>query len=255
MLLAIDSGNTNIVFAVFDGDNLLGKWRIATDRRKTSDEYGLLIIRFLELKNIAKEKITDIIIASVVPQAMFDLKKMCSDYFSVKPLVVGEIDVKVGVKTDLINKSEIGADRLVDVLAAYRKFGGDVIVIDFGTATTFNVVDSSANYLGGVICPGINLSLQALHLEAAKLPQVAVEKPKKVVASSTIEAMQSGIYFGYIGLIEGIVSRIKTELGKNMKVVATGGLADLFAKATNVIDHSEPDLTIFGLKEMFLLNS
>lgn len=254
MLLAIDAGNTNTVFAVFDEKKLLGKWRVVTDSDRTSDEYALVITQFLEMGGLAKRKINAVIIANVVPQAMFSLKMMCRKYFACEPLVVGEENVQTGVGIVIDSKTEVGADRLVDALAAFNRFGGNTIVVDFGTATTFNVVDKNGNYAGGLICPGINLSLKALHLAAARLPEVAVAKPGKVIGTSTVEAMQSGIYWGYVGLIEGIIKKIKAEIDSDVRVVATGGLASLFCSDVSVIEHLEPDLTIFGLQEMYELN-
>lgn len=254
MLLTIDAGNTNTVFAVFDKKKLIGKWRIVTDRNRTSDEYALAITQFLEMGGIKQNKITAVIIANVVPQAMFPLRTMCKEYFNCKPVVVGEDGVKPGIGIVFEHTTEIGADRLVNALAAFNRFGGNTIVVDFGTATTFDVVDKNGNYAGGVICPGINLSIKALHIAAAKLPEVAVAKPVKVVGTSTIEAMQSGIYWGYVGLIEGIIKKIQEETGQKMQVVATGGLASLFYGDGVIIQHLEQDLTIYGLQEMYELN-
>lgn len=255
MLLTIDAGNTNTVFAVFDKKKLMGKWRIVTDRNRTSDEYAIAITQFLEMGGIKQKKINAVIIANVVPQAMFPLRTMCKEYFACNPVVVGEDGVKFGIGVILERQSEIGADRLVNALAAFNRFGGNTIVVDFGTATTFDVIDGNGNYAGGVISPGINLSIKALHIAAAKLPEVAVAKPAKVVGTSTIEAMQSGIYWGYVGLIEGIIKKIIEETGQKMQVVATGGLAALFYEDGGVIGHLEPDLTIYGLQEMYELNS
>ncbi len=254
MLLTIDAGNTNTVFAVFDENILAGKWRIVTDRNRTSDEYALAITQFLEMGGIKREKINAVIIANVVPQAMFQLRTMCKEYFKCEPLVIGEAGVNVGIGIAIERKNEIGADRLVNALAAFNRFGGNTIVVDFGTATTFDVIDSGGNYAGGVIAPGINLSIKALHIAAAKLPEVAIAKPEKVIGTSTIEAMQSGIYWGYVGLIEGIIRKINEEIGRDMTVVATGGLASLFFKTGGIIKYLEPDLTISGLQEIYELN-
>ncbi len=254
MLLTIDAGNTNTVFAVFDKKKLVGKWRVVTDRNRTSDEYALTITQFMEMGGIKQKKITAVIIANVVPQATFQLHTMCKEYFSCEPLVVGDDGVNIGIGIAIERKNEIGADRLVNALAAFNRFGGNTIVVDFGTATTFDVIDSNGSYAGGVIAPGINLSIKALHIAAAKLPEVAVTRPDMVIGTSTVEAMQSGIYWGYVGLIEGITRKIKEEVGHNMTVVATGGLASLFIKATEVIEYLEPDLTIYGLKEVYDLN-
>ncbi len=254
MLLTIDTGNTNTVFAVFREDEIIGKWRIVTDRSRTSDEYALSLIQFLALFNVKKEEIKNVIIACVVPQSLFALKTMCKEYFLCSPLIVGEDGVDAGIGIAIERKNEIGADRLVNAIAAYKKYGANTIVIDFGTATTFDVINKNGYYAGGVIAPGINLSIKALHIAAAKLPEVAVAKPEKVVGTSTVEAMQSGIYWGYIGLIEGIVNQIKNEIGEEMNVIGTGGLASLFFKGTNIIKYLEPDLTIYGLKEIYVIN-
>jgi len=254
MLLTIDAGNTNTVFAVFNKDEVAGQWRIATDRDRTSDEYALAISQFLEMGNISSKSIDAVIIANVVPQAMFQLRTMCKKFFNITPIVVGDEGVNLGVGVVLERKNEVGADRLVNALAAYNRFGGNTIVVDFGTATNFDVIDKDGNYAGGVISPGVNLSIKALHIAAAKLPEVAITKPEKVIGTSTVGAMQSGIYWGYVGLIEGIINKIREEIGCDINVVATGGLASLFFKATDLIGHLEPDLTIHGLKEMYELN-
>lgn len=254
MLLTIDAGNTNTVFAVFDKNTLVGKWRITTERSRTADEYALAITQFLEMGGIKQKKINAVIIANVVPQAMFPLRTMCIEYFNCKPIIVGEDGANIGIGIAIEHKNEIGADRLVNALAAFNRYQGNTIVIDFGTATTFDVINFEGSYCGGVICPGINLSIKALHIAAARLPEVAVAKPAKVIGTSTVEAMQSGIYWGYVGLVEGIIKGIKREIGKNMTVVATGGLASLFSEATDVIEKLEPDLTIYGLKEIYELN-
>lgn len=254
MLLTIDAGNTNTVFAVFDKEELAGKWRIVTDRNRTSDEYALAITQFLEMGGINYKKIDAVIIANVVPQAMFQLRAMCMEYFKCEPLVVGDENVKLGIEIAIERKSEIGADRLVNALAAFNRFGGNTIVVDFGTATTFDVINKNGEYAGGVISPGINLSIKALHVAAAKLPEVAVAKPLRVIGTSTVEAIQSGIYWGYVGLIEGIISRIKAEVGNDMRSVATGGLAPLFFNQGDIMQNLEPDLTIYGLKEIYELN-
>ncbi len=251
MLLAIDAGNTNTVFAVFDGEKVRGQWRLSTNRKRTADEYAVALSQFFALDGLDKAEISGVIIATVVPQNLFALKTMCRNYIGCNPLVVGEGDVNVGIEVKVERAAEVGADRLVNSVAAYKRYGGNVIIIDFGTATTFDVIDEGGAYLGGVIAPGINLSIDALHAAAAKLPQVDVAKPAHVIGRSTVEAMQSGVYWGYVGLIEGIVSRIKNERGCEMKVLATGGLAPLFAKATDVIENLEGDLTIFGLRLIF----
>ena len=256
MLLVIDAGNTNVVFAVFDGNKLVGQWRISTDAKRTSDEYGVWLTQVLEHSGIAPKKITGAVLASVVPQALFDLRQLAKKYFNCELLVIGDprLKIKTGVKVVIDNPKEVGADRLVNAFAAWKKYKKALIVIDFGTATTFDVVNSEGNYIGGVIAPGVNLSLDALQKAAAKLPTVAIQKPDKVIGTATVGAMQSGIYYGYIGLIEGISKRIMTEYDKKMLVIATGGLASLYTKACPLIEKLEPDLTIFGLKDLYEMN-
>lgn len=250
MLLAIDAGNTNTVFAIFEGEKLLGKWRMATDARRTADEYAVWLLQLMGTKKLAAKDVTQAIIATVVPQTLFALKTLCRQYMKADALVVGSEDVDVGMKVEVTTPSEVGADRLVNAVAARKQHGNGLIILDFGTATTFDVVSHKGTYAGGVIAPGINLSLEALHRAAAKLPNVAVTKPKRVIGKGTVTAMQSGIFYGYLGLIEGIISRIKAETGKKMKVIATGGLAPLFAKSTTAIDELDEDLTIWGLREI-----
>lgn len=254
MLLAIDSGNTNTVFAVFDGEKRLAEWRAATDPKRTADEHGVWLRQLITGAGLEVESIDQAIIATVVPEALFGLTGLCSKYFGAEPLIVGKPGVDIGVGVLLDKPAEVGADRLVNAASAHRRYGGPLIVIDFGTATTFDIVDKDGNYSGGVIAPGINLSLDALDRAAAKLPRVGIERPETVIGSNTIGAMQSGVYWGYVSLIEGLVSRIQDEFGTEMKIVATGGLAPLFAEATSVIEHIDSDLTIRGLAEIFLRN-
>lgn len=254
MLLAIDSGNTNTVFAVFDGDDLKGEWRSSSDARRTADEYGVWLSQLMSLSHISPADVSDCIVATVVPETLFSLKTLCRKYFGCDPLVVGENGVKIGIKVLVETPDEVGADRLVNAVAAHGRYRGPMIIIDFGTATTFDVVDANGNYCGGVIAPGINLSLDALHMAAAKLPRIAVQKPSTVIGRRTVPAMMSGVYWGYIGLIEGLVTRIKNEFGEDMKVVVTGGLAPLFADGTSVIDLLDPDLTLRGLAEIYRIN-
>jgi type III pantothenate kinase len=254
MLLAIDSGNTNIVFALFDGDELRGEWRSSTDSDRTADEYGVWLTQLMAMEAIDRKRVDSCIIASVVPAMMFTLKQLCRRYFGREALVVGDEGVTLGLDVLIDRPEEVGADRLVNAVAAHRYYQGPLIVIDFGTATTFDVVDGAGNYCGGAIAPGINLSLEALHAAAAKLPRVAIGRPKSVIGKATVPAMRSGIYWGYVGLIEGLVSRISQEFGQKMTVVATGGLAPLFAEATAVIDHLQSDLTLRGLLEIYRRN-
>lgn len=254
MLLAIDSGNTNIVFAVYDGDILRGEWRASTDSERTADELGVWLTQLLTIEGLNRLDITAAIVASVVPAMVFGLKTLCRRYFRCEPLVVGDDGVDLGLSILLDRPEEVGADRLVNAVAAHKCYKGPLIVIDFGTATTFDVIDGKGNYCGGAIAPGINLSLEALHAAAAKLPRVAIGRPKQVIGRATVPAMQSGIFWGYVGLIEGLVSRIKEEFGSEMYVVATGGLAPLFADATKAINALDADLTLRGLLEIHRRN-
>lgn len=254
MLLVIDTGNTNTVFAVFDGDSIAGQWRMATDARRTADEYGVWLLQIMAHENINPKNIQAAIMSSVVPQANFALRMLTRNYFSTELLIVGEPDVTLGIGVKIDRPRDVGADRLVNAIAAWHKKKQSLIIVDFGTATTFDVVDTNGDYIGGIIAPGINLSLEALHRAAAKLPNIAVEPPPRIIGKDTISAMQSGIYFGYVGLIEGIVKRIMEEYGSTMQVIATGGLAPLFAKATPVINTLEPNLIIDGLKLIYEKN-
>jgi type III pantothenate kinase len=255
MLLAIDAGNTNIVFAVFDGESVRGEWRASTHTDRTADELGVWLMQLLTTAGLRREDVTSAIIASVVPAMVFGLKTLCRRYFACDPVVVGDEGVELGIQVLLDRPEEVGADRLVNAVAAHLCYQGPLIVIDFGTATTFDVVDADGNYCGGAIAPGINLSLEALHMAAAKLPRVAIGRPKQVIGKATVPAMQSGIFWGYVGLIEGLVRRIEEEHGGTMLVVATGGLAPLFAEATPVIGRLDPDLTLRGLLEIHRRNA
>ncbi len=254
MLLVVDVGNTNTVFAVFSGEKLTGTWRISSVRDRTADEYALALSELLALGGIELKKISGIIISSVVPQTIFPLKMFSRKYLAMEPLVVGD-GVKLPIKVKIDRPTEVGADRLVNAVAAFEKYASPSVILDFGTATTFDVIGAKGDYMGGVIAPGINLSIDALHRAAAKLPEIAVERPEKVIGTNTVAAMQSGVYWGYVGLIEGIVAKIRAEYKKPMKVIATGGLSPLFAKATKIIDALEPDLTIHGLKILYGLNT
>ena len=255
MLLAIDSGNTNIVFAVFDDNGVLqGEWRSSTDPNRTADEFGVWLTQLMDLGGLSRRDIDAAIVATVVPATLFALKILCKKYFGVLPLVVGEEGVDFGIQVLVDHPEEVGADRIVNAVAAYETYGGPLIVIDFGTATTFDVADDDGNYIGGAIAPGINLSLEALHTAAAKLPRVAINRPEKVIGKGTVSAMQSGIFFGYVSMIEGMISRIQAEYGKEMSVVATGGLGRLFTSVTDAIQKNDPDLTLRGLLAIHRLN-
>ena len=251
MLLAINANNTNTVFALWDGDRLRGSWRTATDTRRTADEYVVWLDHLMTLADLSRRDIEAAIIASVVPEANFNLLRLCRAYCHSEPLVVGEPGVAVGARALVDRPEEVGADRLVNTVAAHERYGGPLIVVDFGTATTFDVVDADGNYRGGVIAPGINLSLQALAMAAAKLPSVPIARPATVIGTSTVVCMQSGIFWGYVGLIEGLVARIRSEFGAPMRVVATGGLAPLFDGATAAIEHIDAELTLWGLRLVY----
>ncbi len=249
-LLAVDVGNTNTVFAIYKDREPLGQWRISTIRDRTGDEYSAALTQLMALDGIDHREVRDVVISSVVPQALPALKGMCRHVFDCIPKIVGE---NLGVTIDIAidNPREVGADRLVNAVAAHSRYGGPLIVVDFGTATTFDVVDGDGRYCGGVIATGINLSLEALNRAAAKLPRVAVERPDRVIGGSTVTAMQSGVYWGYVSMIEGMVRRIRTEFGTEMTVIATGGLGGLFADGTDSIEHYDRDLTMAGLVELF----
>ena len=253
MLLVIDSGNTNIVFAVFDdGDKVVGEWRSSTDTERTTDEFGVWLNQLMGLAGIEPARITAAIIATVVPATLFSLKTLCRKYFGCEPKVIGEAGVDLGIAALVDSPDDVGSDRLVNAVAAHSRYGGPLIIVDFGTATTFDVVDADGNYFGGVIAPGINLSLEALHRAAAQLPRIAVRRPETVIGKRTVPAMMSGVYWGYIGLIEGLVMRIRDEFGvADMTVVATGGLAPLFAEGTDVIEHLDLEMTLRGLAEIY----
>ncbi len=247
MLLAIDCGNTNTVFALFDGDKKVDQWRCTTDDRRTADEYAVWLAQLLSLKGFTLEFITDVVIACVVPTALLGLKSFSERYFKLRPLVVGASGIDLGIKILIDRPQDVGEDRLVNAIAAHEKYKGALIVIDFGTATSFDIVDAAGNFKGGVLAPGVNLSAEALYRAAARLPRVAIAKPPSVIGKATVPAMQSGLYWGYVAMVEGIVARIKAEYGKPMKVIATGGLAALFADATPIIQSIDPDITLRGL--------
>jgi len=247
MLLAIDAGNTNIVFAVYDGKDVRAEWRAVTKTARTADEYAVLLSPLLALNGLKFSDLQSAIIATVVPAALFDLRQLCRRYLNCEPLVVKDPNVDLGIKIRIDRPEAVGADRLVNAVAAHERYKGALIVLDFGTATTFDIVGDNGDYEGGVIAPGINLSAEALHKAAAMLPRVALSRTQAVIGKDTVPAMQSGLYWGYIGLIEGLVARIKTEYAKPMTVIATGGLAKVFYKQTPAIDHLDADLTIRGL--------
>lgn len=250
MLLAVDIGNTNVVFALCEDSKIRAEWRIRTDIHRTADEYAVWLYTLMSQEKLAAKDVSAAIVSSVVPDANFALKTFIRKHMNVEPQVITSGEVDVGMKVLIDNPRELGADRLINAFAAWESFKQPMIIIDFGTATTFDVVSGKGEYMGGVIAPGINLSLEALQKAAAKLHGIAIQHPEKVIGQNTTTAMQSGIFYGYAGLIEGIVARIKAERGEPMKVVATGGLAPLYAQATKVIDEVDGDLTIRGLMRL-----
>jgi len=249
MLLAIDAGNTNLVFALVKDGEIRARWRIATDPRRTADEYVVWLHQLLELEGYSTDDVTDVIIGTVVPRALHNLEVLSQKYFGVEPLVAGRGEAGWPIALDVDEPQSVGADRVLNAIGAHAKHQGDLIVIDFGTATTFDVVDFSGAYKGGIIAPGINLSLDALVSAAAKLPRIAIAAPEdeSVVGRTTETQMLIGVYWGYVAMIEGLVARLKAEIGRPVTVIATGGLAILFDKHTDVFDVIEPDLTIQGL--------
>ena len=254
MLLAIDAGNTNIVFALVDRGEIKARWRIATDPRRTADQYAVWLYQLLELEGFPKDAVRGVIIGTVVPRALHNLEVLASKYFRCDPLIAGSGKAEWPIDLDVDEPQNVGADRALNVIAAHAKYPGDLIVIDFGTATTFDLVDASGSYKGGIIAPGINLSLDALVSATAKLPRIAIEAPRdnmSVVGRTTQDQMLIGIYWGYVAMIEGLTERIRKELGRPVTVIATGGLATLFNKHTEVFDAIEPDLTIQGLSLLY----
>jgi type III pantothenate kinase len=253
MLLAIEQGNTNTLFAIHDGQTWTAQWRAATDPQRTADEYAVWLHQLLSMQGLTMADVDDCIISSVVPQSLFNLRNLSRRYLKVEPLVVGE-NAELGIPIRIQKPSEAGADRLVNAIGGYLKYGGPLILIDSGTATTFDVVGVDGAFEGGVISPGINLSMQALHSAAARLPRVAIAKPAHVIGKGTVEAMQSGVFWGYVALIEGLIERIKREYPAPLQVIATGGVASLFEGATDRIDAFDPDLTLRGLLEIVRRN-
>lgn len=248
MLLAINANNTNVKFGVIDGDRIVGEWRQHTSGMRTADEHAVWLLQLMQIEGIDPKGIDAAIIASVVPQATFNLRRLCTRYFNTEPMVLGEPNVKYGIQ---IKGQGAGADRICNTVGASVLYPNiPMIVVDFGTATTFDVVDEEGSYCGGVIAPGINLSIEALVNATALLPRIVVEKPAQVIGTTTIACMHSGVFWGYVGLIEGIVARIREEFGRPMKVISTGGLAPVFDGATAVIEQIVPDITVRGLIEI-----
>jgi type III pantothenate kinase len=247
MLLAIDAGNTNIVFALYEGEKMRAQWRAVTQVSRTADEYAVWLSQLLTLEGLCFTDLDAAIIATVVPAVLFDLRHLCRKYLNTEPLLVGDPALDIGPRPNVDRPETVGADRLCNTVAAHESYSGAVIVVDFGTATNFDIVAENGAFDGSVIAPGANLSIEALHQAAALLPRVAIHRAQKVIGRDTISSMQSGVYWGYVGLIGGLIERIKKEYGKPMTVVATGGLAHLFQPDLPAIDHVDADLTMRGL--------
>lgn len=257
MLLAVDVGNTNVVFALFDTDGegesvrpaMPGRWRIATDARRTADEYAVWLLQLLAIQGFAREDVTSMIVSSVVPRARHNFDVLARNYFGIAPVFAGESDAGWGIEIDVDDPRSLGADRALNAIAAHAHYPGDLIVVDFGTATTFDVIDFNGAYKGGIIAPGINLSLDALVSQTAKLPRVAIETPRtsSVIGRNTEDQMQIGIFWGYVAMMEGLIERLRAEIGRPAKVIATGGLALLFDKHTRIFEAVDTELTLHGL--------
>jgi len=253
MLLAIDIGNTNVTIGVFAGDRLHATWRIATVHDRMPDEYGILLVQLIEHRSMRPGDISGVAIASVVPTLTSVFRQVSRDYLDLDPLIV-DAGVRTGVRIRYENPKEVGADRVVDCAAVQAKYGGPACVVDFGTATTFDAISLEGDYLGGAIAPGIGIAAEALFARASKLYRVEIAAPPRAIGTNTGLAMQSGIFFGYVALVEGLVARFRRELGDDMKVIATGGLADAVARETSVIQYVDPWLTLEGLRIIYLLN-
>lgn len=254
MILVIDVGNTNIVLGIYEGKKLLNFWRVKTDADKTSDEYGMIINQLFELNGYKFSDIEEVVICSVVPTIMYTMEHMTRKYFSKEPLVVGP-GIKTGMNIKYDNPKEVGADRIVDAIAAYELYGGPLIIVDFGTATTYSVVSRNGEYLGGAICPGVRISMDALFQRTAKLPRVELTKPGTVICKNTVSSMQAGIIYGQVGQVDYIVERMKSELGEpDTKVIATGGLSKLIASESKAVDTINGLLTLEGLRIIYERN-
>ncbi len=249
MLLAIDLGNTNVVFALYEGRSILARWRIATDPRRTGDEYAVWLSQLLVLEGVARDAIDQIIVATVVPRALHNIEVLADKYFNVVPLIAGEGAADYAIDIDVDQPKSLGADRAVNAIAAHSRYPGDLIIVDFGTATTYDAIDFNGAYKGGIIAPGINLSLDALVGNTAKLPRIAIEAPKSasVIGTNTEDQMLIGVFWGYVAMMEGLIQRMRAEIGRPAKVIATGGLAVLFDKHTDIFDAVDADLTLDGL--------
>lgn len=254
MLLAVDVGNTNIVLGLFRDDELIMNWRISTDKSKSSDELGMLVTQLFSYNGLKTKDVSDVIISSVVPSIMYSLQHMAQKYFDCEAIVIGP-GIKTGMNVKYDNPKQVGADRIVNAVAGYKKYGGPIIIVDFGTATTFCAVNDKFEYLGGTIAPGIQISNDALYQKAAKLTKVELVKPDRVICKNTTESIQAGVILGYVGIVEYIVNRMKKELNApNAKVIATGGLAYMIEEETDCINHIDRMLTLEGLLFIYKLN-
>ena len=254
MLLAIDIGNTNVTLGLYEGQTLGPRWRMATSHHRMPDEYGILLINLFQHAGTPVEDISGIIIASVVPPLTGTFEQACKDYIGRSPMVVGA-RTKIGVRVKYDDPEQVGADRIVDALAAYRLYGGPACIVDFGTATTFDAISAAGEYLGGAIAPGIGIAADALFQRTAQLPKVNLQRPPSVIGRNTVHSIQSGLLFGYVGLVEGMVCRFRAELGPKMKVIGTGGLAEVLARETKVLEIIAPWLTLDGLRMTYELNT
>lgn len=254
VIFVLDVGNTNIVLGVYEGEELKYHWRMETNRHKTEDEYGMIVKNLFQHVKLSLDSIEGIIISSVVPPIMFSLERMCEKYFNITPLVVGP-GIKTGLNIKYENPREVGADRIVNAVAGIKEYGGPLIIVDFGTATTYCYINEDKQYMGGAIAPGIGISTEALYSKAAKLPRIEIGRPDHIIGKNTVSAMQSGILYGYVGQVEGIVKRMKATGSTNPLVIATGGLAQLISKESDVIDVVDPYLTLKGLKLIYERNS
>lgn len=251
MLFVLDVGNTNTVLGLFDQEKLMYKWRVKTDREKTEDEFAVLVRSLFEVHDLKLDVVGDMIISSVVPSIMSALEAMAKKYFHTKPIIVGEYPIDKYLNMKYPNPRELGADRIVNAVGAIKEYGSPLLIIDFGTATTYCYIDETASYVGGAIIPGIKISVDALYSRAAKLPRVEIQETKKVIGTSTIEAIQSGVFYGYVGQVDSVIRQMKEESGQNPQVIATGGLAELIGQPSKEIDVIDMSLTLKGLAEIY----
>ncbi|MGI6367581.1 MAG: type III pantothenate kinase [Anaerolineae bacterium] len=253
MLLCVDIGNTNIVIGLYRGEHLVAHWRISTVHERTADEYAIIVLNLFQHGGFGMDEVSDCIIASVVPPLTERFQELVVNYLEKDPLVVGT-GTRTGVAIRYDRPQEVGADRIINVAAAFREYGGPACIVDFGTGTTFDALSATGEYLGGAIAPGIRIAAEALFQRTAKLPRIDLQRPPKAIGTNTVDAMRSGILFGYVGLVEGLVARFRAELGPHMHVIATGGLGEVIARETSVIEHVDPWLTLRGLRLVYDLN-